>query len=162
MKNPRTKVGRMVSMKANTTETANRNPNVPSRTRLSIWPWISGPWSVTTITSTSSGMPSRLARTSLTAVVTSTVLASGSLDTLTERPGLPLVREMLEVRPEPNVTSATSESRTEPVSFTPTTRSRRSSTDSREWVVFAITACVPSKSRPAGRVTLLSRRAEET
>ena len=75
----------MVSMKANTTDTANRNPNVPSRTRLSIWPWISGPWSVTTMTSTSSGMPSRLARTSLTAVVTSTVLASGSLDTLTDQ-----------------------------------------------------------------------------
>ena len=127
LKNPRTTVGRMVSMKAKTTDTANRNPNVPSRTRLSIWPWISGPWSVTTMTSTSSGMPSRLARTSLTAVVTSTVLASGSLDTLTERPGLPLVREMLEVRPAPNVTSATSESRTEPVSFTPTTRFRRSS-----------------------------------
>ena len=172
LKNPRTNVGLMVSMKAKTTDTANRNPNVPSRTRLSIWPWISGPWSVTTMTSTSSGMPSRLARTSLTPLVTSTVLASGSLDTLTERPGLPLVRDMLEVRPAPNVTSATSESRTGPVSvtptptpplrFTPTTRFRKSSTDSREWVVFAITACVPSKSSPAGRVTLLSRRAEET
>ena len=57
VKNPFTNVGRMVSMKANTTDTANRNPNNASRSRLSIWSWISGPWSVTTMMSMSAGMP---------------------------------------------------------------------------------------------------------
>ena len=40
---PRMNVGRMVSMKAKTTDTANRKPNVPSCTRVLICPWISGP-----------------------------------------------------------------------------------------------------------------------
>ena len=34
---PRTKVGRMVNMNAKTTVTANRNPNIASLVRLSIW-----------------------------------------------------------------------------------------------------------------------------
>ena len=146
-------------MNAKTTETAKRNPNTPSRTSLSIWRWMSGPWSVTTMISTSSGMPPMEARVSLTAVVTSRVFASAFLETLTERPGLPLVRDMLEGRPAPNDTSATSESRTGPDSLTPTTSPRSSSTESSVCVVFAITARCPSKSSPAGSVTLFSRRA---
>ena len=44
---------------------------------------------------TSDGSPATPSRTSLIAVVTSSVLASGFLETATPIPGLPLVREML-------------------------------------------------------------------
>ena len=103
-------------------------------------------------------MPSRA---SLTAVVTSSVLASGFLETATPMPGLPLVREMLLGLPGPNVTSATSDSRTGPDSDTPTTRSFTSWTESSVCVVLAMTARPPSKTRPAGRVRLFSLRAAE-
>ena len=43
LKKPLTIVGRMVSMKAKTTDTANRNPNIASLTRVSICRWMSGP-----------------------------------------------------------------------------------------------------------------------
>ena len=119
---PRTMVGRMVSMNANTTETAKRKPKVPSLTRLSICLWMSGPWSLTTMMLTSSGMPVMVSRVSFTTVVTSRVLASGPFVTDTESPGCPLMREMLEGRAEPKETVATSDSRTGPDSLAAMTR----------------------------------------
>ena len=159
---PRMKVGRMVSMKAKTTDTANRKPKVPSCTSVSICRSISGPWSATTMRLTSSGMPSMFSSRSLTAVVTSRVLASAPFRTETARPGWPLVREMLDGRPCPRLTVATSERRTRPDGPFPTTRLLSSSTESREWVVLAMTACLPSNSSPAGRVRLFSWSTEET
>ena len=108
---------------------------------------------------TSDGSPATPSRTSLIAVVTSSVLASGFLETATPIPGLPLVREILLGLPLPRVTSATSDSRTTPDSEAPTTRSLTSWTESNVWVVLAMTACVPSKTTPAGSVRLFSLRA---
>ncbi len=158
---PRMIVGRIVNMKANTTVTANRNPNMASLTSVSTWFLMAGPWSDTTMISMSGGRPAIPSRASLTAVVTSSVLASGVFDTPTPMPGRPLVREMLSGLPSPNVTSATSDRRTGPESDAPTMTSLRSSTESNSWVVFAITACSPSKTTPAGRVRLFSRSAPE-
>ena len=111
---PRKTVGRIVSMKAKTTDTAKRNPNMASLTSVSTCSLMSGPWSETTMISTSDGSPATPSRTSLIAVVTSSVLASGFLETATPIPGLPLVREMLLGLPPSRVTSATSDSRTTP------------------------------------------------
>ena len=99
---------------------------------------------------------------SLTAVVTSTVLASGCLVMETPMPGLPFVRSMLSGTPLPKVTVATSARRTTPAAEPPTMRSSISSTDSSVWVVLAMTACEPSKMTPAGSVRLFSLNAPAT
>ena len=159
---PRTTVGRMVSMKANTTDTANRKPKTASLRRLSICFCMSGPWSETTMISTSGGRPSSRSSASRTAVVTSMVLTSASLRIDTLMPGLPLVREMLVGMPSLRLTSATSPNLTGPLSGAATTRSSISCNESKVWVVLTRTAWPLSKTRPAGSVRLFSLRAEAT
>ena len=107
----------------------------------------------------SSGM---FSRASLTAVVTSTVLASGFLEMDTPMPGLPFVRVMLPGAPSPTLTFATSERRTGPNGDAPTMRFSTSCTESSVWVVLAITACEPSNRSPAGSVRLFSLMAPAT
>ena len=152
-------VGLNDTMNANTTVTANRNPYIASRKSVSICPWMLGPWSETMTMSTSGGSPCSPSSASLTASVTSIVLASASLMMETPTLGFPFVREMLAGAAAPILTSATSPSSTGPESDTPTTRPSRSSIDSSVCVVLASTACPPSMMAPAGRLTLLSLRA---
>ena len=154
-------VGLNDTMNANTTVTANRNPYSASRKSASICPWMLGPWSETMTMSTSGGSPRTPSSASLTAPVTSIVLASASLMMETPTLGLPFVREMLAGAAAPMLTSATSPRRTGPESDTPTTRPSRSSIESSVCVVLASTARPPSNIAPAGRLTLLSLRAVE-
>ena len=120
-----------------------------------------GPWSETMTISTSAGSPARPSSASRTAVVTSIVFASASLTMDTPTLGLPFVREMLFGAAAPRLTSATSPRRTGPASDIPTTRPSRSSMELKVCVVLARTACPPSKIAPAGRLTLLSLRADD-
>ena len=155
-------------MNRNTTVMAKMNPNIPSRCSVFIWPSMAGPSleTVTISTSLGSATPSRA---SSTALVTSIVLASGSLITPSPTLGLPLVREMLVAVAVPSVTSATSPSRTgaggpdgrsaagpcAPRGI-PTTRSRKSSRERYEFVALIGNVCPWPVMVPAGRVMLLS------
>ena len=106
---PRARVGRREMRNANTTTTANMKPRIASRCSVSTCLCIAGPSLLIRTISTPGGRPDTSSSASITADVTSTVLASGSLTMFNPRLGFPFVLDMLVGMPPVSVTSATSE-----------------------------------------------------
>ena len=170
--------GLSVRKNANTTVTASASPIIASRSSVSICWRIEGPSLDTVTISTPAGSGPISSSASSTPVVTSMVLASGSLTTDTPMLGLPLVRDMLVTGAGPIWTSATSPSVTgmgggsdgcggvpgAPVGAPekPTTRFLSSSRDSYVLVVLIGSTRPPSLIAPPGNVTLFSLSAWDT